>query len=367
MIYFIQNVKRIKRLNEINSHIENIKSKYFSDHKSLCTPLNISIKKVFQDKIEKQERDLVKSSSSEDFGHLPDKIESKNCFKRQLSFGSEDNRKFFGSNQGRKLSTSCSGSYEESYFDEDISKRVAPQEKINKSELKVIELPNSHIDEDRIRNKFFLKLITEKIWRKNSDHNSIVILDWDDTLLCTTFLAPNGFYDERIILNSKQEEQIKILEDNVFALLSECLVSSDTYIVTNAAPGWVQYSCLKYYPKVHDLLARISVFSARELFEKIHAGNMRKWKIETFQLIINKYRKNILTNIICIGDSFIEMEAGHLMAGEFEKALIKSIKFKEGPKIEELIKQLKLVNKQFSTIYKSTKSLKVTVEKKNKD
>lgn len=336
--------------------------KYFSESKASCTPLNSSIKKIFQDEIEKQERNLIKSSSCEDILKV-EKMECKSCLKRRLSLGS-DCWKFSGTKERRKLSTSCSSSFEESYFnDESCEHPIIKAEQCSK----FIELPTNPINEHPLRNKFYLKLISDKIWTKQLNHNSIIILDWDDTLLCTTFLAPNGFYDERVTLSSIQDEQFKTLEENVFLLLSACLISSDTYIVTNSAPGWVQFSCQKFYPKVFGLLVRINVISARELFEKIHAGDMRKWKIETFQLIINKYRKSLLTNIMCIGDSFIEMEAGHLMANEFQKAVIKSIKFKEAPKVEELIKQLKLMNKQFMNIFTSLKSLKVTVEKKNKD
>ena len=43
-------------------------------------------------------------------------------------------------------------------------------------------------------------------------------------------------------------------------------------------------------------------------------------------------------NLICLGDSNIEMDASHVLAKKFNKSLIKTIKFRENPRPEELIK-----------------------------
>ena len=50
-----------------------------------------------------------------------------------------------------------------------------------------------------------------------------------------------------------------------------------------------------------------------------------------------------ITNIIALGDSNIEIEAAHHLAMKFSKALIKTVKFREFPKPNELVKQLNLV------------------------
>ena len=49
------------------------------------------------------------------------------------------------------------------------------------------------------------------------------------------------------------------------------------------------------------------------------------------------------------------------MASKFKEAFIKTIKFKEAPKLDEIIKQLKLVCHQFNYIYS------IRVEKKKKE
>lgn len=49
---------------------------------------------------------------------------------------------------------------------------------------------------DAMRRKFLSKLTQEKVWLTPSEkpkaHQTCIIFDWDDTLLCTTFLNPTN-------------------------------------------------------------------------------------------------------------------------------------------------------------------------------
>ena len=93
---------------------------------------------------------------------------------------------------------------------------------------------------------------------------------------------------------------------------------------------------------------------------------MRMWKIQAFTKIIDDLDVKLVTNLICVGDSLLEIEAGEHLANQFETAFIKTVKFREAPKIEELNKQLKLVNEEFNVIYSSAKNLTIKVERKQK-
>jgi len=48
-----------------------------------------------------------------------------------------------------------------------------------------------------------------------------------------------------------------------------------------------------------------------------------------------------------MGDSHIEIDAAHVLARQFDQALIKTVKFKENPRPDELIKQHQLVKSKF--------------------
>ena len=151
----------------------------------------------------------------------------------------------------------------------DIEKRkLSLQNDINEKryELKIIKK-----SEFEIRNSFYEKLINQKIWGKSikNEKNNLIIFDWDDTLLCTSVLSPYGYFDDDIILSNQGKEKIKKLEENVKKILELSINKSTTFIITNSEPGWVEYSCKRFFPLVYPLLSQLNIISARGLFEKI--------------------------------------------------------------------------------------------------
>ena len=224
-----------------------------------------------------------------------------------------------------------------------------------------------YIKSENIRKVYYSKLLLNRVWIPLNDsqrHNNLIIFDWDDTLLPTSFLAPRGIFEDKNELTEKEQSKINKLENSVKKLLELALSKSDVYIITNAGEGWVQFSAEKYYPSINDILKKIEVISARERFEKKYPEQSNKWKIEAFLYLKKRLNDDLITNIICVGDSVFEMEAGRILASNFIHAVIKTIKFREKPKPEELNKQLNLVLNQFNSIFSSSKNLTVRVEKK---
>ena len=136
-------------------------------------------------------------------------------------------------------------------------------------------------------------------------------------------------------------EKLLKLEQAVLKLLTEAVEKGNVYIITNAGDGWVEYSAKRFYPSIMPILEKIQIISARGQYEKIFPGNSRQWKIEAFLNLQKSLNITLVTNIICIGDSLFEMEAGRILASRFTEAFIKTIKFREAPKLDELLKQLK--------------------------
>ncbi len=111
---------------------------------------------------------------------------------------------------------------------------------------------------------------------------------------------------------------------------------------------------------------KVTIVSARGEFESLYPGDSRMWKIQAFLKMTNTLDTSLVTNLICLGDSFIEMEAAHILASKFSQAFIKTVKFRESPKPEELNKQLLLIADQFPAIFSGVKNLTIRVEKKLK-
>jgi hypothetical protein len=66
----------------------------------------------------------------------------------------------------------------------------------------------------------------------------VFIYDWDDTLLCTSFLTALDFTG----LPPDSLELIRRLDAAVSKLLELSSSRGEVYIITNATKGWVEYS-----------------------------------------------------------------------------------------------------------------------------
>ena len=223
-----------------------------------------------------------------------------------------------------------------------------------------------------LRNSYYYKLITSNIWKpfiKDKICNTIFFFDWDDTLLCTSFLIP--------ILNSQNNcEKIKIirnnlknLDENVSKLLLSTLDKGLVFLVTTAAPGWVEFSSTTFLPLTAKVLRKIKIFSAKGLYSKNYPGDPRQWKIKAYKYIIELYNINtkLVTNLICFGDSLIDLEAIENLKNLFSKAYVKIIKFKECPHPIELEKEVWIATSQLDYIIKKVKNLTLKVSKKKTD
>jgi hypothetical protein len=211
-------------------------------------------------------------------------------------------------------------------------------------------------------------IISKKVWipQPKHDHKTLFILDWDDTLFCTSYYCPSGIVRKYMLLHRKDIDNLRKVESSVLKLLELCLSKGKVYIITNSAPGWVEYSIESFYPKLKHLIKNINIISARGLYERVFPYNSKKWKIHTFLDIQKNMQLNILTNFICIGDSDIEIEASQIFSSNFTNIYLKTVKFKQNPNPEDLLHQLTLLIEKFEEIYFKRRSLTIKVEKKDK-
>jgi len=182
---------------------------------------------------------------------------------------------------------------------------------------------------------------------------TIVFLDWDDTLLCSSVLSNQG-----IKLDSDMENageliaQLEELSDYVISVLNVAMSFGNVYIVTNGETGWVQLSAQKFLPNVVPVLEKLRVLSARSTFESLYPDSPMKWKFHAFQESLNQEYadSHCIKNVLSFGDSHAEREAIRLVTRGLPNTRTKSIKFAERPTIEQLQRQLELVSNCFQYI-----------------
>lgn len=202
----------------------------------------------------------------------------------------------------------------------------------------------------QMRTKYLQKLARAGVWvskpRRPPTHQTIIIFDWDDTLLCSTFLKHVQAHG----LTPDVQSILKDMEKSVTKLLELALSLGHTLIVTNAADGWVQQSAFRYLPGILPVLERVNVVSARSLCESRYPHEVSKWKTATFLALQRKLDPYAVTNVVALGDSPLEMEAASAMTEKFEQAVIKTIRFRESPSPKELARQQDLLYRQFEDI-----------------
>lgn len=218
--------------------------------------------------------------------------------------------------------------------------------------------------QDDFRLNFLRKLSQQKIWVPRSDrppqHQCVIIFDWDDTILCTSYL---NMKPESASSPTVQKHLLSI-SSTASLLIETAMKFGQTFIITNAMKGWVEYSATKYIPSLLPTLKKIRVISARSEHENKYPGLYHEWKIQAFLAVQKEMSSHIITNLVSLGDSTIEMDAVHVMGNEFAQALIKTVKFRETPTPEELAKQLELVSQKFEKILLNARSLKISLERK---
>jgi len=114
-----------------------------------------------------------------------------------------------------------------------------------------------------------------------SDKETIIVFDWDDTLLASSFLSSKGYRldtDKSKLVDV--EAGLRDLEQAIIQVVTLALQYGEVHIVTNAETGWVQLSAAKFIPAVVPLLHRVSILSARSTYEGRYPDAPLKWKSE---------------------------------------------------------------------------------------
>jgi hypothetical protein len=198
--------------------------------------------------------------------------------------------------------------------------------------------------------------------------NTIFIFDWDDTLMCTSYFQ--AFYKKNPDHDFNDiKAKLKNLDENISLLLKKCLEKGIVFIITNSAPGWVEFCSTLLLPLTWKILPKLIIISAKSLYSKKYPGEPKYWKMHAFKYAINKYNinKKLISNIITVGDSFIDLEAIQYLKNEFRNPFVKIIKFKENPHPLELQNEIWIVISKFDYIMNKPNNFSMKISKKKSE
>jgi len=218
--------------------------------------------------------------------------------------------------------------------------------------------------DDEVRQAYLNRLINMGILKlqPSKKHQEIIILDWDDTLMCTSYLTRIGLMQ----LPEGALEPLRTLDEKVAKFLEKATSFGQVIIITNAEEKWVAYTGLGYLPKSYEIIQeKIQVISARARYQEEFPADTFRWKVETFLDLRKNFNDNVIANIVSIGDSRAEMEAARCLGEQMSHSIVKTVKFKNNPGVNDLIKQLNLLNDKFEQIITSRASLTIRLEKKS--
>lgn len=191
-------------------------------------------------------------------------------------------------------------------------------------------------------------------------NQTIIILDWDDTLCPSTHLRQHATFDNKgrfaLKLDHKTRNELNMLADQVLPLISTVMQMGKVIIVTNAKRPWVTISCNNFLPAVKEYLKHIPIIYALELVKSGHSKESTGKNLLTetkacamkaaVSEFYSRYPRQSWKNIISIGDALFEHDAIRQVVGERPKkegCRTKTVKLIENPTVAGMIVQLSLV------------------------
>merc|ERR1740121_2596623 len=242
---------------------------------------------------------------------------------------------------------------------------------------------------------------------------TIILLDWDDTLCPSTWIRSNrgalSFFKPAPNIE-KHQVPLRKLEANCEALLRSAMQLGTVIIVTNAMEPWVETSSRHFLPGLLPLVHELPVIYARSVYET-HAcdpaqGEARgraampgmydasgrnlamaggrvpmqrrsfdeaepqRWKELVFEQEISgfysRYAKQSWKNILSIGDSIFERDAVRNVVLQRptpgRKCRTKTLKLFDNPGIEELIEQVRLVHEGLHAMVQHDGELNIEID-----
>jgi hypothetical protein len=236
---------------------------------------------------------------------------------------------------------------------------------------------------------------------------TIILLDWDDTLCPSTWIRGNrgalSFFKPAPQID-KYQLPLRKLEANCEALLRSAMKLGSVIIVTNAMEPWVETSSRHFLPGLLPFVHELPVIYARSVYETqtcdpphvegrrplpglydangqnrlsnqirqrfVDEAEPQRWKELVFEQEISgfysRYEQQSWKNILSIGDSIFERDAVRNVVLQRptpgRKCRTKTLKLFDNPGIEELIEQVRLVQEGLAAMVQYDGELNIEID-----
>jgi len=186
--------------------------------------------------------------------------------------------------------------------------------------------------------------------------DTLIIFDWDDTILPSTWIQQQGFQLGAVALirSAEQQEHLSRLARSAGKLLRAAKRRGRVVLVTNAERGWIELSCQAFLPSVYPLLENLRITSARSSYEKPGVNTPAAWKSLAFEREITAFYKDFADgrprNVISFGDAAYERQAVMEVTQNMPNCSTKSFKFIEQPDIKQLWQEHEMMSRCFRHI-----------------
>eukprot|EP01017_Pseudomicrothorax_dubius_P031943 TRINITY_DN4130_c0_g3_i2.p1 TRINITY_DN4130_c0_g3~~TRINITY_DN4130_c0_g3_i2.p1 ORF type:complete len:221 (-),score=29.72 TRINITY_DN4130_c0_g3_i2:324-986(-) len=136
----------------------------------------------------------------------------------------------------------------------------------------------------------------------------VFILDWDDTLFCSSFY----FENETHLLFP----HVKELSHREAKLVQKMASMGEVHIVSNATEDWISRSGKKFLPELWATLQEKGgkVISAQTKFKHLSADDPREWKKKAFEEIFDERTgksSQERVKFVAVGDSKADIDASN--------------------------------------------------------
>jgi hypothetical protein len=167
----------------------------------------------------------------------------------------------------------------------------------------------------------------------------LIIVDWDDTVLPTTFLTQLGIGHNAkahqvppAVRNALRKYAYRVKE--TFKLFEE---HGKVVIVTNARLGWIEMSCSTFLPEIEALVRSFPRISAQPaVFTEDEEIIPAKWKEEAFVTLAQKHFGDPAGQcVFSLGDAAYEREALRRTA-DLLGVVAQSVKLLDHPSLDGL-------------------------------